>query len=144
MVGTCWLDGDLIASSRNLQSYLFIAEGVAEGLAGVSGELARGGEMLEALQEFIGHWKARRRGKAHDLAGAVVLKDGLIVGMVFTGDIEMSGIVYNLMKNRVNVEAFEQVLIADDFGLASLPEEIWRPRLAIPPLLLTSSVTPVE
>ena len=74
----------------------------------------------------------------------VVLKDGLIVGMVFAGDIERAGIIYNLMKDRVNVEAFKQVLITDNFGLASLPEEIWRPRLAIPASLLASSVTSVK
>ena len=64
--------------------------------------------------------------------------------MVFAGDIERSGIIYNLMKDRVNAEAFKQVLVADDFGLASLPEEIWRARLAIPASLLASSVTSVE
>ncbi|MFC1928602.1 NAD(P)/FAD-dependent oxidoreductase [Chloroflexota bacterium] len=74
----------------------------------------------------------------------VVLKDGLVVGMVFSGDIEKSGIVYNLMKDRINVEPFKQALVADDFGLASLPEEIWRPKLAIPPSVLASSVTSVE
>ena len=74
----------------------------------------------------------------------VVLKDGLIVGLVFSGDIEKSGIIYNLMKDKINVEDFKQVLVADDFGLASLPEEIWRPRLAIPPSALASGVTSVE
>jgi NAD(P)H-nitrite reductase large subunit len=74
----------------------------------------------------------------------VVLKDGLIAGMVSSGDIEKSGIIYNLMKDRVNVTAFKEVLVADDFGLASLPEEIWRARLAIPPSEFTSSVTSVE
>ena len=74
----------------------------------------------------------------------VVLKDGLVVGMIFSGDIEKSGIVYNLMKDRMNVEAFKHTLIADDFGLVSLPEEIWRPKLAIPPSVLASSVTSVE
>jgi NAD(P)H-nitrite reductase large subunit len=62
----------------------------------------------------------------------VILKDGLIVGLVFTGDIEKSGIVYNLMKDRVKVDSFKQELVADDFGLASLPEEIWRARLETP------------
>jgi NAD(P)H-nitrite reductase large subunit len=74
----------------------------------------------------------------------VVLKDGLIVGLVFSGDIEKSGIIYNLMKDKINVEDFKQVLIADDFGLASLPEKIWRPRLAIPNSLLASSVTSID
>ena len=74
----------------------------------------------------------------------VILKDGLITGMVFSGDIEKSGIIYNLMKNRINVEVFKQVLVADDFGLAALPEEIWRPWLAIPNSLVASSVISVE
>ncbi len=74
----------------------------------------------------------------------VVLKDGLLVGMVFSGDIEMSGIIYNLMKDRVNVGNFKKALVADDFGMASLPEEIWRPRLAVPPSISASLVTSVE
>jgi NAD(P)H-nitrite reductase large subunit len=72
----------------------------------------------------------------------VILKDGLVVGMVFASDIEKSGIIFSLMKERVNVEGFKQALVADDFGLISLPEEMWRPRLEAPPSLLASSVTP--
>ena len=64
--------------------------------------------------------------------------------MVFSGDIEKSGIIYNLMKDRVNVDSFKQALVSDDFGLASLPEEIWRPRLAIPPSMSASLVTSVK
>jgi NAD(P)H-nitrite reductase large subunit len=71
----------------------------------------------------------------------VILKDGLVLGLVFAGDIEKSGIVFSLMKERVNVEGFKQALVADDFGLISLPEEMWRPRLEAPPSLLASSVT---
>jgi len=71
----------------------------------------------------------------------VILKDGLVVGMVFAGDIEKSGIVFNLMKDGVNVDSFKQALVADDFGLVSLPEELWRPRLEVPPSLL-ASLTP--
>ncbi len=62
----------------------------------------------------------------------VVLKDGLIVGMVFAGDIEKSGIVFGLMKERIKVDGFKQALVAEDFGLASLPEEMWRARLGLP------------
>ena len=83
-------------------------------------------------------------GKRHDHTyKKVILKDGLVVGMVFAGDIEKSGIVFNLMKDRVNVEGFKPALVADGFGLVSLPEEIWRPRLEVPPWLLASSVTSV-
>lgn len=63
----------------------------------------------------------------------VVLKDGLVVGMVFVGNIEKSGIVYSLMKDKVNADGFKQALVSNDFGLASLPEEIWRPRLEMLP-----------
>ncbi len=59
----------------------------------------------------------------------VILKDDRLVGMVFVRDIEKSGIVFGLMKDRVNVGSFKQAILDDDFGLAFLPEEIWRPRL---------------
>jgi len=74
----------------------------------------------------------------------VILRDGLITGMIFSGDIEKSGIVYNLMKDRVNTESFKQALVADDFGLVSLPEEIWRPKLAIPPSVSASPANSIE
>jgi len=67
-----------------------------------------------------------------------------VVGMVFTGELETSGIVYNLMKNRVKVDDFKDVLVADDFGLASLPDYIWRPMLTIPPAERDVSVTSAE
>lgn len=74
----------------------------------------------------------------------VILKDGLVMGMVFAGNIEKSGIIYNLMKDRINVEAFKQALVAEDFGLISLPEEIWRRRLESPPSAISSLVNSVE
>ena len=66
-----------------------------------------------------------------------------MVGMVFVGNIEKSGIVFGLMKDRVNIDGFKQELLASDFGLASLPEEIWRPQLEMPHSGLVSPV-PVE
>jgi NAD(P)H-nitrite reductase large subunit len=60
----------------------------------------------------------------------VILKDGIITGLIFVGDIEKAGIVYNLMKDRINVAAFKGTLVAEDFGLASLPEEVWRESLS--------------
>jgi len=74
----------------------------------------------------------------------VILKDRRIVGLIFVGDIEKAGIIYNLMKDRINVEAFKETLVADDFGLASLPDEIWRDRLAMPLAEAGSIVPPAE
>jgi NAD(P)H-nitrite reductase large subunit len=51
----------------------------------------------------------------------LVLKDNVIVGMTFVNDIERAGILFHLMKNRVNVRRFKQVLLSDDFSLAALP-----------------------
>jgi NAD(P)H-nitrite reductase large subunit len=62
----------------------------------------------------------------------VILKKGQLAGFIFAGDIEKSGIIYNLMKDGVNVDSFKQKLVADDFGLASLPEAAWRSKLARP------------
>ena len=74
----------------------------------------------------------------------VVLKDGFVVGMVFASDIEKSGIVFNLMKDRVKVDGFKQALVADNFGLVSLPEKIWRPQLEMPPSVSASSIISTE
>ncbi|MFA5308454.1 MAG: FAD-dependent oxidoreductase [Dehalococcoidales bacterium] len=62
----------------------------------------------------------------------VILKNGKLAGLIYAGDIEKSGIVYNLMKDGADVSAFKQALVADDFGLASLPESLWRSKLARP------------
>jgi NAD(P)H-nitrite reductase large subunit len=62
----------------------------------------------------------------------VVAKDNRIVGMVFIGDIERSGIVFGLMRDRVDIGGIKEQLLADDFGLAHLPPELWRERLAVP------------
>jgi len=59
----------------------------------------------------------------------VVLKDDLIVGMVFVGAIEKAGILFSLMRDRVKVNNFKQMLLSDNFGLVSLPRELWQRRL---------------
>lgn len=71
----------------------------------------------------------------------LVLGDGRIAGMIFAGDVERSGIVYNLMKDRTDVSSFKEVLVSRDFGLSSLPQEIWRARLS-PSILRPARVEP--
>ncbi len=56
----------------------------------------------------------------------IVLRNNVIVGMIFVGEIERTGIIFYLMKNRVNVERFKQNLLSEDFGLASLPDPLRR------------------
>ncbi len=64
--------------------------------------------------------------------------------MVFVGNIAKSGIIYNLMKKRTNVEDFKEALVAEDFGLTSLPEELWRPHLELPEAAVVSAVATRE
>jgi NAD(P)H-nitrite reductase large subunit len=71
----------------------------------------------------------------------VILKDNLIVGMISVGNIEKSGIIFGLMRDRVNVESFKQSLLADNFGLAFLPRALWQERLEILPGLLLQSAS---
>jgi NAD(P)H-nitrite reductase large subunit len=59
----------------------------------------------------------------------VVLRDDLIAGMVFVGDIDKAGIVYGLMREGTKVGSFKKALLSDDFGLVSLPRDVWQKRL---------------
>ena len=62
----------------------------------------------------------------------VVLRDGRVVGLTFVGDIERSGMVFGLMRNGTDVSTFKETLIAPDFGMTSLPQELRRELLAPP------------
>jgi NAD(P)H-nitrite reductase large subunit len=72
----------------------------------------------------------------------IVIKDDRLVGLAFAGDIDKSGIVYNLMKDGTNVSGFKKALVADDFGLASLPDSIRRERLNYPDTDAVTVITP--
>jgi len=75
----------------------------------------------------------------------LVLKQNRIVGMILAGDIERAGIIFGLMREGINVGRFKEALLARDFGLAALPEELrWRRLPAPPPGLRTGGSAPRE
>jgi len=74
----------------------------------------------------------------------VVLKNDLIMGMIFVGNIEKSGIIFGLMRDRVNVEGFKQSLLADDFGLAFFPRALWQERLVPSPDIILQPAPYIE
>ncbi|HUW47088.1 MAG TPA: FAD-dependent oxidoreductase [Dehalococcoidia bacterium] len=74
----------------------------------------------------------------------VILKNDLIMGMIFVGNIEKSGMIFGLMRDRVNVESFKQSLLADDFGLAFFPRALWQERLAPSPDIILQPSLPIE
>lgn len=53
----------------------------------------------------------------------VVLKDDVIVGSVFVNSIDRSGIITDLIKNKVNVRRFKSKLLNDDFGYVFFPKK---------------------
>jgi len=65
--------------------------------------------------------------------GKIVLKKGRVVGMIFLGDIERSGVVFGLMKDSVNVSGFKEALLRRDFGLSALPDQLRRQLLGVGP-----------
>jgi NAD(P)H-nitrite reductase large subunit len=74
----------------------------------------------------------------------IILKDNLIMGMIFVGNIEKSGIIFGLMRERINVKSFKQSLLADDFGLAFFPRALWQEKLALPPDIIIQPFVPIE
>lgn len=59
----------------------------------------------------------------------VIIKDGRLVGSVLVGDIDRAGILTGLIQSRLDVSAFKDQLLADEFGLICLPAD-YRGRLA--------------
>ncbi|MCM8777127.1 MAG: FAD-dependent oxidoreductase [Candidatus Omnitrophica bacterium] len=53
----------------------------------------------------------------------IVLENNRIVGCIFLGNVERSGIFSGLIKNRVNVGSFKDDLLKEGFGLLVLPDE---------------------
>jgi nitrite reductase (NADH) large subunit len=54
----------------------------------------------------------------------LVLKDNVIVGMTLVNDIQKAGILFHLMKNRVDVKKIKQQLLNEDFGIATMPRSL--------------------
>jgi NAD(P)H-nitrite reductase large subunit len=54
----------------------------------------------------------------------VILRDGIVKGMIFVKDIDRSGLVFGLMRDGTDVSEFQDSLIRDDFGLAHLPASL--------------------
>lgn len=61
----------------------------------------------------------------------IVVRDNRIVGMTFVDDIERSGIILGLMRDKSNVATLKDVLVGDDFGFALLPREMRQARFGL-------------
>jgi NAD(P)H-nitrite reductase large subunit len=53
----------------------------------------------------------------------IVLRDGRVIGAIFIGQIERAGIFTGLIRSKLDVSAFKDLLLSDEFGLLSLPTD---------------------
>lgn len=54
----------------------------------------------------------------------MVLRSNKIVGVISVGKVKGSGIIFDLLKNKVDVGEFKQKVVSDDFGLIHLSEPV--------------------
>lgn len=59
----------------------------------------------------------------------LVIKNNVIVGAIFVGDIDKSGIISYLIKNKLNISEFKDRLLDDDFGFISFSRQFRKVRL---------------
>ncbi len=53
----------------------------------------------------------------------IVLRRGRVIGAIFIGQIERAGIFTGLIRSKLDVSGFKDLLLSDEFGLLSLPSD---------------------
>lgn len=53
----------------------------------------------------------------------IILKDGVIVGAIFIGEIDRAGIYTGLIREKIDVSNAKDILLREDFGFISLPRD---------------------
>ena len=53
----------------------------------------------------------------------IVLREGRIVGYIALNQVDRAGLLTGLMEKEVDVRAFQEHLLKEDFGYAYLPQE---------------------
>jgi len=86
--------------------------GVSTISAGIINPNEEGYEILVKADEK--RWRYRK----------IVLKDNVIVGFVFVGEIDRAGIYTGLIKDKTDVSSFKDRLLKSDFGFIDIPYEI--------------------
>ena len=85
--------------------------GVSVGSAGIVEDDSAGSETL--VSQAKGSYRK------------VLLHDNVVTGMVFAGDTSRCGLIHMLMKRKTPVGEWKDVLVSEEFGLLSLPDELW-------------------
>jgi len=59
----------------------------------------------------------------------IYLKDGRILGFIFINSFDRTGIIVDLIKNKIDVSSFKERLLLDNFGFLDLPREIRKEKI---------------
>jgi len=59
----------------------------------------------------------------------VYLRDGRILGFMFINSFDRTGMIVDLMKNKVDVSEFKERLLWDNFGFLDFPKEMRREKI---------------
>lgn len=59
----------------------------------------------------------------------IVLRNDVIVGFIYLNKVDRAGIITGLIADQVNVQAFKQALLKDDFGYIDFPKEERKARM---------------
>ena len=65
-----------------------------------------------------------RHDSARNVYRKVVFRNGVLVGFTLVNDVERAGILFYLMHSRIDVKDLRDLLVSDDFSLASLPFDV--------------------
>lgn len=85
---------------------------------------------LVVAPEGDGYRTLTRLEPENGLYRKIILKDGKLAGVIYVGDVSRAGIAFGLMREGAEIgNGLAARLLADDFGLISLPDAMRKVRL---------------
>jgi len=57
------------------------------------------------------------------------IRDGKILGFMFINSIDRTGMIVDLMKNKIDISSFKERLLSDNFGFLDLPKEFRKEKI---------------
>jgi NAD(P)H-nitrite reductase large subunit len=76
-----------------------------------------------------GYQVIKKFDRASNVYRKVILKGNVIVGAIFSGQIDRVGILTGLLRDGVEVKGFKKQLVSDQFGFVSFPKTLRKERL---------------
>jgi NAD(P)H-nitrite reductase large subunit len=84
---------------------------------------------LTNLPPNNGYQVIKKFDRASNVYRKVILKGDVIVGAIFSGQIDRAGILTGLLRDGVEVKGFKRELVKDHFGFISFPKTLRKERM---------------